>query len=70
MCGLLSHLIQLGGNVAQRQAGIGNGYRRYELHHLTCWGLAGYTQLRPAFRQPSDALFNTAFPPSSHGLGD
>jgi len=30
----LSHLIQLGGDVAKRKAGIGNGDRRYELHQM------------------------------------
>lgn len=29
-----SHLIQIGGNVAERQIGIGNGDRRYQLHQM------------------------------------
>lgn len=38
---LLAHLVQLGGNIAQRRAEISNGNRRSELHQVIFRGTTG-----------------------------
>ncbi len=55
----LTHLVQLGGNIAQRKIRISTGNRCNELHQVILWGHDGASapkaRGRQASRGPSDA---------------